>query len=269
MSLIFRQPNLWLPDYSPALVRGPFGGLLRKPSSAALAKGTGCCCGVSEDDCIVFRGNAHSDDVHTHYPYITARFPAWGDAGTYFLEAASTDNECCATLDADYELLIRDYDTADTVAFGYFGTQPGMFMPTCMPCYDCDTEESHTWAFLRAFCNACDIPVEDQVPPCRSWVGEIPEGHEVVWTVELEIYGYWNTVCGTPGACSLPFGLYPKALMIWIKTALAGTHNYAGLHELTLVQHLGPDAGGGENYKDYYCQPPTTMYLYCGEDPPP
>ena len=61
---------------------------------------------------------------------------------------------------------------------------------------------------------------------------------------------------------------------IWVKKALKteAPHNHAGHHELELVEHTGPVYATFPTtvrFSDLYCQPPTTIDLYAGEEPPP
>jgi hypothetical protein len=250
------------------LVRGAGGGLLRGPGGG-LAGNTNCCCGVT--NCEIFRGNAYSGDVHDHLSSIHVTFGSWGDAPAWSYAPGSTDNECCHSLASDYELPIRDYDTADPDEWAYFGNSPGMFAPNCLACHDCDSESGGTWAFLSAYCNNCSYAYPTGT--CRSYIPDGSPDIVAVWTVELTVYGYFNSPCGTPSWCNqdvLTGAIGPKMQAVWAKTESASlTHVYSGHHVLPLVSHTSLNIGFSSSYyKDYYCGPPSSIDLYAEEPTP-
>ncbi len=268
---IFRPfQKLWFPP-SPQIARGTGGGLLRK-TTGALGRDLDCCCGEIAT-CERFRGNASLSDVHAHDSSIWVRFPAWGNASPYYVPSGSVDNNCCETLAADYELPIRDY-TDTSPEYGEFTYWPGMFMPTCMPCHDCEdlSNEDFTFAYLFAHCNSCDPPEGIDTTGCRFYPELVPEGYDPIWTVEIVIYGYYNSECGT-GTCSddYPSGSTYKLLIVYQAYALssAAPHNYAGGFELNRVLVDAPDDGFPPNdWAQFYCESPETCELYAGFAPP-
>lgn len=232
-----------------------------------------CCC-TQPVDCERFRGIAHSEDAHAHADSVWVRFGDWGDASPYYYEPGSVDNECCDTLDGDYELLIRDFDDP-TPEYDEFGCFPGMFMPTCMPCHDCEdlSNEPFTFAYLTAACDECEVPEGVDTSYCKSYNYLAPEGFDVLWTVVVEIYGYYSDVC-TLGACvgEYPEGSTYKLLVVYQAYApsSAAPHNYAGGHLLTKVLVDAPTDGDPPNdWAQFYCEPPETCWLFADVEPPP
>lgn len=250
----------------------PTGGLLRKTGTSALARNADCCCDEPVD-CERFRGNADSGDVHTHDDSIWVRFPAWGNAGTYYDPAASVDDECCANLAADYELPIRDY-TDTSPEYGEFTYWPGMFMPTCIPCHDCGeiSDEEFTFKYLFAFCNSCEVPEGISSTGCRPYLELAPEGYEPIWTVEVTVYGYYSTAC-TQGVCNaFPEGSEFKLRVIYQVYGLisAAPHNHAGSFTLNRVLVDAPtDGDPPQDWAEFYCEAPETCQLFAGFEPPP
>jgi len=243
--------------------------------ASKVAAAAACCCDQVVN-CDRFRGIANEEDNHEHADKIYVRFGAWGDAGTYYDPAASVDDECCENLAGDYELLIRDFDDP-TPEFGEFGCMPGMFMPTCMPCYDCEdiSDEDFTFKYLRAACNACDVPPDDNSAPyCFPYLELVPEGFDVLWTVEVVVWGYYSTVCNQ-GECLTPVfpaGSTYKLRVVYQAYALssAAPHNYAGGFLLTKVLVDAPTDGDPPNdWAQFYCEPPDTLWLYADVEPPP
>jgi hypothetical protein len=266
---------LWLPWHAP-LMRHPNGLSLLRGPGGALAKDASCCCRTDALDCELFRGNRDATDVHDHLDNIKLVMGAWGSAPAWSYAPGSTDNECCDSLDALFELPIRDYDTADSDDWGWFGNLPGMYFPNCLKCHNCNGGDGSglnggTWAFLRAFCNECSYPYT--LGSCRNYIA--PAGEDTIWTVELSIFGTFNDACD-PGAAYLCFedvlshSQGPKATYVWAKTESDSlTHVYSGHHTLELVETSGLTIGFSLTpYSDYYCQPPSTIDLYAGEEPP-
>jgi hypothetical protein len=270
-------PSLLLPPWQRNLMRKAAAGPLLRTSLGDLAGAVACCCTPEYNDCERYRGVRDSGDVHAHDSSVFVEMLGWDPRGADHFEI-DVDDECCESLNDVYELPIRDYDTVAGGTSGYewcyFGNLPGMFMPTCIPCHDCFEEFDEeapdlSWSILRAFCGECDY---DFTPACRSRTPTA--SYDMIWTVELEVWGYWNTVCNTGDAfCDEPGGV-AKARMVWAKKLLssAAPHNYAGLHTLSLVEHTGPTYATFPSlvtFADLYCTPPGTITLYASYDPPP
>ncbi len=265
---MFIKPKLplWLPWHAP-LTRHPDGIRLLRAPSGALANA--CCCDVV--DCERFRGVAEAGDEHTHDPYVWVEMTDWDERAEDHFTAAQAGAECCLALNDIYELPIRDYDTATALEWAQFDNQPGMFMPTCIPCHNC-FEEDETWAVLRAACGDCDYPYGSNCIGNLA-LGYIPVGHDLIWTVTLEVWGYWDTVCTSPTGCTTPTG-NPKVFAMWIKTlpSSGAPHNHAGLHDLTLVVLDSPiyQIGPPEiKFHELYCTVPNMIKLHAGDDPEP